>query len=92
VAITSATITESYPARQVVFEDKETGCVWELTRLQGATPSSGPLENVPVSGTVKLLAKISAHTCAKSGAASGTVTIEAGPELPPGKYEVERLP
>jgi len=66
--------------------------VWELTRLQGATPTSGPLEGVPVSGTVKLLGKISARSCPKSGSASGTVTIEAGPELPPGKYEVERLP
>jgi hypothetical protein len=92
VAITSATITEHYPPRQVIFEDSETGCVWELQQLQGTTPSSGPLEKVGVSGTVKLRTKISAHTCPKTGEASGTVTIEAAPEAPPGSYEVERLP
>ncbi|HEV3284624.1 MAG TPA: hypothetical protein VG010_10490 [Solirubrobacteraceae bacterium] len=91
VAVTGETITEHFtPA--AIFEDKETNCVWKLTRLAGATPSSGPLTSVHVSGHVNLIAKLSGHSCPKTAEASGTVTIEAALEgVPPGSYEIERF-
>jgi hypothetical protein len=91
VTVSRTTVTERFvPA--VVFEDNESGCVWELHKLAGPLPSSGPLEAIPVSGTLRLLAHLSARTCSGPGEASGTATIEAAPEgAPPGSYEVERV-
>lgn len=90
VQISSKAVVEKFvPAP--VFEDDASGCVWRLHKLEGPLPGSGDLEGVHVSGTVKLLSRLSAHTCPKTAEATGTVTIEAAPEgAPPGSYRVEQ--
>jgi hypothetical protein len=94
VAISAEHETVTEQIRPVAFfEDKATGCVWQLSKLSGALPKAGPLEGIHVAGTVRLAGKISAKTCPKLAEAMGTVTIEASPEgAPPGSYELERIP
>ena len=91
VTVTSEAVTETFrPA--AMFDDTETGCVWTLHKLAGPLPSSGELAEVPLSGTVRLRPRLSAHTCPETGAVSATATIEAAPEgAPPGSYTVEQV-
>jgi hypothetical protein len=92
VTITTQTITETFKP-QPLFEDDETGCLWELRKLAGPLPSSGSLQDVQLPGTLRLLAHLSSSTCPGMGDVTDITTIEAAPEgAPPGSYEVERLP
>src|ERR1700694_4992544 len=92
VTVSSETVTQSF-VPGVVFDDEETGCIWELHKLAGPLPSSGDLELVHVSGSLRLHTRVSARTCPRTAEAAGTATIQASPEgAPPGSYEVERVP
>jgi hypothetical protein len=92
VTMTAQTVTETFKPRPL-FEDDETGCLWELRKLAGPLPRSGSLHDVQLSGPLRLLVHLSSTTCPGVGDVTDITTIEAAPEgAPPGSYEVERLP
>lgn len=89
--ITTTTVTEIFRLAPI-FEDRESGCVWTLPKLAGPLPSSGSLEGVLLSGTLRLLKRYSSRTCPQTAEVRDTTTIEAAPEgAPPGSYEVQRI-
>jgi hypothetical protein len=82
----TGTVTETFaPAAQ--FSDFESGCRWNLTKLEGSLPASGYLEGIKVKGTVTRRAR-SARSCRRTVRVKGTLTVKPFEEAP-GRYRVE---